>query len=251
MKGCGRTPSKYFEAESTSLLAGIQIEHLHKEFGDKVAVNDLSLNLYKEQITVILGENGSGKTTILSLLTGSYPPTRGEAYINDYAISKNIIDIRRNLGFCPQKNLLFNELTLSEHLYFFLMLKRRYQTMHPMEVDHMLSTFNLLEKRDAISESLTAGMKRKLSIMIALMGDAEVVMLDEPTAGMDPLSKRATWDLLQQYKQDRIILLTSHCMDDADILGDRIGIMVKGSLQCCGSSAFLKQIYGLKLCLTI
>lgn len=109
----------------------------------------------------------------------------------------------------------------------------------------MLSIFNLREKRDTFSKLLSAGLKRKLSIMIALIGGAEVMILDEPTAGMDPLSRRATWGLLQQYKQDRTILLTTHYMDEADILGDRIAIMVKGSLQCCGSSFFLKHIYGL------
>ncbi|EPY72597.1 ATP-binding cassette sub-family A member 3-like protein [Camelus ferus] len=109
----------------------------------------------------------------------------------------------------------------------------------------MLSTFNLLEKRDAFSQSLSGGMKRKLSIIIALSGGSKVVILDEPSSGMDPVSRRATWDLLQQFKRDRTILLTTHYMDEADVLGDRIAIMVDGTLQCCGSSIFLKQIYGL------
>ncbi|KAM5329747.1 phospholipid-transporting ATPase ABCA3-like [Glossophaga mutica] len=244
MKGCGGTQNKYYEAESTSLVAGIQIKHLRKEFGDKVAVNDISLNLYKGQITILLGENGAGKTTTLSILTGCYRPTRGEAYINGYAISENIIDIRKNLGFCPQHDLLFNDLTLSEHLYFYFMVKRKCQKRYPIEIDNMLSTFNLREKRDTISESLTAGVKRKLSVMIALIGNSKVMILDEPSSGMDPLSKRATWDLLQRYKHNRTILMTTHYMDEADILGDRIAIMVKGTLQCCGSSVFLKQIYG-------
>ncbi|XP_054570373.1 phospholipid-transporting ATPase ABCA3-like isoform X2 [Eptesicus fuscus] len=244
MKGCGRTQSKYFEAEPTGLVAGIQIKHLHKEFGAKVAVNNMSLNLYKGQITILLGENKAGKTTTLSILTGCLPPTRGEVYVNGYTISKNLTDIRKKLGLCPQCDLLFNDLTLSEHLYFYFMLKRKCQKMYPMEADHMLSTFNLLEKRDTISKSLSTGMKRKLSVMIALIGDSEVAIFDEPTAGMDPISKRVTWDLLRQYKQDRTILVTTHHMEEADILGDRIAIMVKGTLQCCGSSVFLKQIYG-------
>ncbi|XP_007951393.1 phospholipid-transporting ATPase ABCA3-like, partial [Orycteropus afer afer] len=120
------------------------------------------------------------------------PPTRGQAYINGYDISKDIAQIRKNLGFCPQHDLLFNDLTLSEHLFFY----------------------------------------------------CTVVILDEPSSGMDPVSRRATWDLLQKYKQDRTILLTTHYMDEADVLGDRIAIMVRGTLQCCGSSIFLKQIYG-------
>uniref|UniRef100_A0A8D0TR88 ABC transporter domain-containing protein n=1 Tax=Sus scrofa TaxID=9823 RepID=A0A8D0TR88_PIG len=242
MKDCRITLTKYFEAEPTSLVAGIRIKHLYKKFGDKVAINNMSLNLYKGQITILLGQNGAGKTTVLSVLTGCYRPTRGEVCIYGYDISKNIREIRENMGFCPQHDLLFNDLTLSEHIFFYSVVSE--QKIPPLEVDNMLSTFNLLEKRDTFSESLTGGMKRKLSIIIALLGSPKVVILDEPSSGMDPVSRRATWDVLQQFKHKRTILLTSHYMDEADILGDRIAIMVKGTLQCCGSSIFLKKIYG-------
>uniref|UniRef100_A0A8C0LAF9 ATP-binding cassette sub-family A member 3-like n=1 Tax=Canis lupus dingo TaxID=286419 RepID=A0A8C0LAF9_CANLU len=247
VKNCGQTPNKHFEAEPTSLVAGIQIKHLHKVFvsNDRVyELNNMSLNLFKGQITILLGQNGAGKTTILSLLTGRYPPTREEVYIHGFDISKNIMEIRKNLGFCPQQDLLFNDMTISEHLFFYSCLSLIYQNMYSMEIDHMLSTFNLLEKRDTLSKALSGGMKRKLSIIIALMGGSQVVLLDEPSSGMDPVSRRATWELLQQYKQNRTILLTTHSMDEADLLGDRIAIMVRGTLQCCGSSVFLKQTYG-------
>ncbi|XP_075384228.1 phospholipid-transporting ATPase ABCA3-like [Tenrec ecaudatus] len=236
--------SKYFEAVPPNLVAGIYMRHLSKEYHDKVAVNDLTWKIYPGQITVLLGHNGAGKSTTLSILTGVHPPTRGEAYVNGYDISKNIAHIRKNLGFCPQHDLLFNDLTLSEHLFFYCMIKGIPRTMHHTETDHMLSAFHLLEKRDEFSQSLNRGMKRKLSLIIALIGGSKVVVLDEPSSGMDPASRRVTWDILQKYKQDRTILLTTHYMDEADVLGDRIAIMVRGTLQCCGSSVFLKQIYG-------
>nr|XP_005907719.1 PREDICTED: ATP-binding cassette sub-family A member 3-like [Bos mutus] len=122
--------------------------------------------------------------------------------------------------------------------------KNIHQKMSSNEINHILSTFDLLEKRDTFSKSLSGGTKRKLSIIIALLGGSKVVILDEPSSGMDPFSRRATWDILQQFKHDRTILLTTHYMDEADILGDRIAIMVKGTLQCCGSSIFLKKTYG-------
>ncbi|KAL4693465.1 hypothetical protein H8957_002629 [Semnopithecus entellus] len=240
--------SKYFEAEPTDLIAGIQIKHLCKVFQGhnttKVAVNDLSLNLYEGQITVLLGHNGAGKSTTLSILSGLYPPTSGNAYINGYSISKQMVQIRKSLGLCPQQNLLFNYLTVSEHLHFYSVIKGVHGKMTPTEIDRMLTTFNLLEKRNKLSKSLSGGMKRKLSIIIALIGGSKVVILDEPTSGMDPVSRRVTWDLLQHFKLDRTILLTTHYMDEADVLGDRIAIMVKGSVRCCGSSIFLKKIYG-------
>ncbi|XP_024903052.1 ATP-binding cassette sub-family A member 3 [Pteropus alecto] len=242
------TESKYFETEPTHLVAGIQLQHLSKEFRvqntTKIALKDLSLNLYEGQITVLLGHNGAGKSTTLSILSGLYPATSGEAYINGYDISKQMVQIRKSLGLCPQQDLLFNYLTVSEHLYFYGVVKGIPRKMCFLEIDRMLSTFNLLEKQNAFSESLSGGMKRKLSISIALLGDSKVVILDEPTSGMDPASRRAAWDVLHQYKQDRTILLTTHHMDEADILGDRIAIMVNGSLRCCGSSLFLKKIYG-------
>ncbi|XP_039090343.1 ATP-binding cassette sub-family A member 3-like [Hyaena hyaena] len=244
MKSCEKTPSMHFEAEPTSLVAGIQIKNLYKEFNNKVVVNNMSLNLYKGQITILLGQNGAGKTTTLSILTGRYPPTTGEVCFHGYEISKDLTEIHENLGFCPQHDLLFNDLTLSEHLFFYSVVKRMYHKVYVTEIDHMLSTFNLLEKRDTFSKSLSGGMKRKLAVIIALLGEPKVVILDEPSSGMDPVSRRATWDLLQRYKHNRTIFLTTHYMDEADLLGDRIAIMVRGTLQCCGSSVFLKQIYG-------
>nr|KAF6439597.1 ATP binding cassette subfamily A member 3 [Rousettus aegyptiacus] len=215
--------SRYFETEPTHLVAGIQLQHLSKEFRvqntTKIALKDLSLNLYEGQITVLLGHNGAGKSTTLSILSGLYPATSGEAYINGYDISRQMVQIRKSLGLCPQQDLLFNYLTVSEHLYFYGVVKGIPRKMCFLEIDRMLSTFNLLEKQNAFSESLSGGMKRKLSIIIALIGGSKVVILDEPTSGMDPASRRAAWDVLLQYKQDRTILLTTHHMDEADVLG--------------------------------
>uniref|UniRef100_A0A5F8GTH4 ABC transporter domain-containing protein n=1 Tax=Monodelphis domestica TaxID=13616 RepID=A0A5F8GTH4_MONDO len=240
--------NQYMEAEPVGLVAGVQIKNLSKVFNFSKslfqAVKDLTLNLYEGQITVLLGHNGAGKTTTLSMLTGLYPPTSGRAYINGFDITRNMIDIRKSLGLCPQHDLLFDSLTVTEHLYFFAMLKGFPKRKLKNEINFMLHIFNLEDKRNEFSSKLSGGMKRKLSISIALIGDSKVVMLDEPTSGMDLISRRATWDLLQKQKSRRTILLTTHHMDEADLLGDRIAIMAKGGLQCCGSSLFLKKKYG-------
>ncbi|KAF3818863.1 hypothetical protein GH733_012280 [Mirounga leonina] len=240
--------TEYFEAEPEDLVAGIKIKHVTKVFRvgnkGKAAVRDLNLNLYEGQITVLLGHNGAGKTTTLSMLTGLFPPTSGRAYINGYEISQDMVQIRKSLGLCPQHDVLFDNLTVAEHLYFYAQLKGLSRQKCPEEVQRMLHVLGLEDKQDSLSRFLSGGMKRKLSIGIALIAGSKVLMLDEPTSGMDAISRRAIWDLLQQHKSDRTVLLTTHFMDEADLLGDRVAIMAKGELQCCGSSLFLKQKYG-------
>lgn len=241
-------PTEHCEAEPEALVAGIKIKHLSKVFRvgnkDRAAVRDLNLNLYEGQVTVLLGHNGAGKTTTLSMLTGLFPPTSGQAYISGYEISQDMPQIRKSLGLCPQHDVLFDNLTVEEHLSFYAQLKGLSPHKCPEEVKQMLHVLSLEDKRDSRCRFLSGGMKRKLSVGIALIAGSKVLMLDEPTSGMDAISRRAVWDLLQQQKSDRTILLTTHFMDEADLLGDRIAIMAKGELQCCGSPLFLKQKYG-------
>uniref|UniRef100_A0A7N4PUB5 ABC transporter domain-containing protein n=1 Tax=Sarcophilus harrisii TaxID=9305 RepID=A0A7N4PUB5_SARHA len=240
--------NRYVQDEPTDLIAGVRIHNLCKEFKSKniikVGVKNLTLNIFEGQITVLLGHNGAGKTTTLSILTGLVPATSGEVYLSGYEISKDINQIRKSLGFCPQHDILFDLMTVAEHLYFYVQLKELGDKNCFEEINSVLNILKLEKKRNVISKNLSGGMKRKLSIGIALIGGSKVVMLDEPTSGMDPVSRRDIWDLLQNQKSNRTILLTTHFMDEADLLGDRIAIMAKGELQCCGSSLFLKQKYG-------
>ncbi|XP_072453663.1 phospholipid-transporting ATPase ABCA3-like isoform X2 [Notamacropus eugenii] len=246
---------EFFEAEPVGLLAGIKIKNLSKTYMmgkvRKEAIKNLSLNVYEGQITVLLGHNGAGKTTTLSILTGLFPPTSGQTYISGYEISQNMVHIRKSLGVCPQHDVLFDELTVIEHLSFYGQLKGLSEQNCPKEVKHMLSILDMERKSHTCSKLLSGGMKRKVSVGIALIAGSKVVMLDEPTSGMDPVSRRSTWDLLQQQKNKRTIMLTTHFMDEADLLGDRIAIMAKGELQCCGSSLFLKRKYGAGYHMTI
>lgn len=234
---------EFFEKDP-DLHPGIQIRNLRKVFGGKAAVRNLSLNMYDNQITVLLGHNGAGKTTTMSMLTGMYPPTSGTATIGGYDIRMNMKGVRASLGLCPQHNILFDDLTVKEHLYFFSKLKGLKKDEIQKEVDTYVELLELQPKADARSSTLSGGMKRKLCVGMALCGNSKVVMLDEPTAGMDPSARRALWDLLQKMKEGRTMLLTTHFMDEADLLGDRIAIMAGGELQCCGSSFFLKKKYG-------
>ncbi|XP_050517572.1 phospholipid-transporting ATPase ABCA3-like isoform X2 [Diabrotica virgifera virgifera] len=240
----GAIKGEFFETEPENLKPGIQIRNLKKVFNQKVAVRNLSLNMYEDQITVLLGHNGAGKTTTMSMLTGMITPNGGTAKISGYDIRTDMEGVRKSLGLCPQHNIIFDELTVAEHIYFFSKLKGMRKGEIKSEIAKYVDLLELQEKRNSKASTLSGGMKRKLCVGVALCGNSKVVMLDEPTAGMDPAARRALWNLLETQKDGRTILLTTHFMDEADILGDRIAIMAGGQLQCCGSSFFLKKKYG-------
>ncbi|KAG7167085.1 ATP-binding cassette sub-family A member 3-like 1 [Homarus americanus] len=205
-----------FEEDPQGIPAGVQVEGLTKVFprGRNVAVNNMFLNMYDGQITVLLGHNGAGKTTTMSMLTGLYPPTSGTARVGGYDIVSQMVEVRHSLGLCPQHDVLFDELTVAEHIKFFSKLKGLSNAKAEAEVSSILEKLKLQDKIDAT-----------------------------PTSGMDPGARRLIWDLLQEERSGRTILLTTHFMEEADLLGDRIAIMANGVVQCCGSSLFLKRKY--------
>ncbi|XP_037937451.1 ATP-binding cassette sub-family A member 3 isoform X2 [Teleopsis dalmanni] len=233
-----------FEAEPTGKYIGLQVKNLKKKYGDKMVVKGLSVNMYEDEITVLLGHNGAGKTTTISMLTGMFPPTAGTAIVNGSDIRTNIDGARMSLGICPQHNVLFDDLSVANHIVFFSRLKGLKGEAIKKEVDKYLRMIELEDKANVASSKLSGGMKRKLSVCCALCGDTKVVLCDEPSSGMDPSARRQLWDLLQAEKMGRTILLTTHFMDEADILGDRIAIMCDGELKCHGTSFFLKKKYG-------
>ncbi|XP_056152954.1 ATP-binding cassette sub-family A member 2 [Lampris incognitus] len=234
------------EEEPSHLPLVVCIDKLTKVYktGSKLALNKLSLNLHENQVVSFLGHNGAGKTTTMSILTGLFPPTSGSATIYGHDIRTEMERIRQNLGMCPQHNVLFDKLSVEEHLWFYSRLKGMAEEDIRKEMDKMIVDLELSNKRHSLVQTLSGGMKRKLSVAIAFIGGSRAVILDEPTAGVDPYARRAIWDLILKYKQGRTILLSTHHMDEADLLGDRIAIISHGKLKCCGSPLFLKSTYG-------
>ncbi|KAL4006708.1 leucine-rich repeat-containing protein 16 [Sarotherodon galilaeus] len=245
--------NEHMEKPPPNMTAGVSIRNLVKIYktGKKLAVDGLSVDFYENQITSFLGHNGAGKTTTMSILTGLFPPTSGTALINGYDIRADMDSIRTYLGMCPQHNVLFNELTVEEHIYFYARLKGRSRQEVKTEMDQMIKDVGLPHKRKELAKNLSGGMQRKLSVAIAFVGGSKIVILDEPTAGVDPYARRGIWELLLKYKQGRTIILSTHHMDEADILGDRIAIISHGKMRCCGSSIFLKKCFGSGYYLTL
>ncbi|KJH53200.1 ABC transporter, ATP-binding protein [Dictyocaulus viviparus] len=240
------SPNAMFEDEpSDSTLAVIisGISKIYNSSGTK-ALDNLNLCLYEDQITALLGHNGAGKTTTMSILCGLYSPSSGTASIYGMDIRTEIQRVRDVLGVCPQYNVLFWHLTVAEQLRLFAALKGTPDSRLEQEVEEILNAVSLVDKANELAGTLSGGMKRRLCIGIALIGGSRFVILDEPTAGVDVISRKEIWTLLQNNKKGRTILLSTHHMDEADILSDRIAILSEGRLISLGSSVFLKNKYG-------
>ena len=182
-----------FEVEEVSgEKIGVQLRDMTKIYptGKKLAVDQLSMNFYENQITSFLGHNGAGKTTTLSIITGLFSPTSGTAFVNGLDIRKHMDEIRRSVGMCPQYNVLFDRMTVAEHLYFYGKLRGRGNDDIKRDTIKLLKDLNLPHKSDEYAENLSGGMKRKLSVAVSFVGGNKTVILDEPTAGVDPFSRR-------------------------------------------------------------
>eukprot|EP00913_Durusdinium_trenchii_P004541 g4217.t1 len=240
----------------------VEISKLSKRFGQLHAVQNLDLVMYQGEIFALLGHNGAGKTTTLAMLCGLIPPSSGRCVVFG---SDHPEEAQRCLGVCPQHDVLWETMTCEEHLRLFAGFKGVPAEAVLQEVAFMLERVGL-EKAGASKTQagrLSGGMKRKLSLGIAFLGGSQLVVLDEPTSGLDrravfgadPFSRRAVWELLRSMKQQLVIVLSTHYMDEADILGDRrlrlarsFGLNVDNEwmlcrLKCCGSPQFLKRAY--------
>ena len=218
--------------------AAVVIRKLRKTFkkglGRKIAaVDGLNLTMYDGQITAFLGHNGAGtspptsspllllishllegKTTTISMLTGLIPSTGGDAFVRGYSIRTQMRQIRTTLGICPQHDVIWPELTVYDHLFIYAGLKGVPYKNIKRTVDDLIDEIGLTEKRLFQAGSLSGGQKRKLCLAMAFVGGSDVIFLDEPTSGMDPVTRRGVWDFLNANKKGRTIVLTTHFMDE-------------------------------------
>ncbi|XP_032562515.1 ATP-binding cassette sub-family A member 10-like [Chiroxiphia lanceolata] len=224
------------------------IKKVYKKKDKKTeALRGLSLNIYEGQITALLGHSGAGKTTLLNVLSGLTFPSEGSATIYSYKLSEigDREEIREMIGICPQFNTQFEVLTVKENLRTFAEIKGIKSKEVEREVQNILELLDISNIQDTQAEKLSGGQKRKLSIGIAMLGNPQVLFLDEPTAGLDPLSRHQVWSLLREHRAGRAILFSTQFMDEADILADRKAFISHGRLKCVGSSLFLKKKWGI------
>nr|QUF59431.1 ATP-binding cassette transporter Abca3-like3 [Brachionus angularis] len=237
----------YYENDPNYLNQIIKLKNLTKKyrngFKTKIAVKNLNINLYENQINGFLGHNGAGKTTLLFMLCGIYPPSSGEAIIMDYDLMTNVNKIRSLIGFCPQSPILYDDLTVYEHLYLIASIKGFTSEDVKKEITHISKLVDLNSELNKKSKNLSGGMKKRLNVAMALIGDSKIIIFDEPSSGVDPKNRRQLWNLLQKFKLNKTIILSTHYMEEADSLCDRIAIMNQGELKCCGSPSYLKNVF--------
>ncbi|CAG8563020.1 1691_t:CDS:2 [Ambispora leptoticha] len=211
---------------------------------DKVAVNDLCLTLKEGKCLALLGQNGAGKSTTMNILSGLTPATAGDALMYGLSVREDMDSIRKIMGVCPQHDLLFNDLTAREHIRLYAGIK-----MIPAEeieqlINERLAAVRLTKVADKFAGTYSGGMKRRLSMVISTIGDPQIIFMDEPTTGMDPLNRRHVWSFIENFKRGRVIVLTTHSMEEADVLGDRICVMAHGRLRALGNAIHLKNKFG-------
>lgn len=209
------------------------------------AVEDVNFNVNEQECFALLGVNGAGKTTTFKILTGEIAPTEGSAFICGYNVTTELEKIRDLVGYCPQFDALSELLTAREHLTLYSDIKGIPKDRINELVEEILDQMDLRQYADQVSGTYSGGNKRKLSVAIALIGNPTVVFLDEPSAGMDPETRKKMWRVIGNIKQrNSSVILTTHSMEEAEALSDKMAIMVAGRLRCLGSATWIKSKYG-------
>ena len=226
----------------------IEIRSLSKNYGDFSALKDVSLSIEKGTIFGLLGPNGAGKSTLIKVLSCQSRPSSGNAYISGLDVVSDKRDVLSIIGIVPQENSFYDELTINENLLYFGSLYG-IQVIEIKKRSHkILKMLQLEDKSKSRASTLSGGMKTRLNIACALMHKPEVLILDEPSVGLDPVSRKALWDTIREvHEEGTTILITTHYMEEADILCDRLLIMNRGRIVIEGEPGELKNTAGEKV----
>lgn len=220
--------------------AGLVARNLTKRYGAVTAVDNLSFEVEAGEIFGLLGPNGAGKTTTLEMIEGLRAPDSGECHIRGLSVQKETARVREIVGLQFQTASLMEDITVQETIDL-------YTAFYPkaLPVGELLRQFSLAEKAGALVKTLSGGQKQRLALAVALVGDPEVVFLDEPTTGLDPAARRSLWDVIRGLKdRGRTVLLTTHYMEEAEVLCDRLAIMDHGKIMAMGTPRELIRDFG-------
>jgi len=225
-------------------MSAIRIEHLTKKYKDVLAVDDLSLTIEQGELFSLLGVNGAGKTTTIKMLCGLTSPTSGDAFLLGKSISKNAAEVKSLIAVSPQETAVAPGLSVQENLELICGVhgfSKEKRNAKIAEVTALLGLDEILSRKAA---KLSGGWQRRLSIAMALISEPKVLFLDEPTLGLDVLARSELWDVIRALKENVTIILTTHYMEEAEALSDRVAIMQGGRLLVCGTPDEIKHAAG-------
>ena len=222
-------------------MDAIKTVGLTKKYKDVIAVNNLNMEVKKGELYALLGINGAGKTTTIKMLSCLTTPTSGEAYLNEKSVVKDVNEVKKIIGVSPQETAIAPNLSVKENLELMCGIYGFSKEKIKIKVAELMEQFELnsIEKKKA--GKLSGGWQRRLSIAMALIGEPEILFLDEPTLGLDVIARSELWDTIRTLKGKITIILTTHYMEEAEALSDRIGIMKNGKLLVVGTAEELKE----------
>ena len=213
----------------------IETRHLTKKFGDFVAVDDLNISIAQGELFSLLGLNGAGKTTTIKMLSCLILPTSGDAIVMNKNIITDSQHIKQKINVSPQETAIAPNLNVQETLEMIAGIYGISKREIPRKVEVMITLFNLREVRNKKAKLLSGGMQRRLSIAMALITEPEILFLDEPTLGLDVIARRELWAIIRKLKEKTTIILTTHYLEEAEALSDRVAIIEKGRIKATGT----------------
>lgn len=220
-------------------MAEIETKQLNKFYGKTHALKDVNLEINENELFGLLGVNGAGKTTLIKILTCLSKQTSGEAYVHGFSVKDNPEKVKEIVDVSPQETAVAHNLTVRENLDFFASL---YNTRDEAYISSVVNAFSLEEVENQRAKTLSGGWKRRLSIAIGLISKPKILFLDEPTLGLDVIARRELWKIINNMKGKITIILTTHYLEEAEALCDRVAVMAKGKVKATGTPAELKAI---------
>lgn len=225
--------------------ASIELKNLTKYYNGIHAVDEINLKIQKGTLFGFLGPNGAGKTTTISMLSTVLVPTKGTAKILGYDIIDDQNEVRKLIGVCPQELVLYERLTAAENIKLIAQMHGIPKSEYKERSDDLLGKMGLLDRKDDLVKNYSGGMKRRVNVLMAVIHDPEILFFDEPTAGLDPQSRRAVWDFIKDFQErNRTIILTTHNMEEADDLSDELVFIDNGKIISRGTPKELKGKLG-------
>lgn len=220
-------------------MAEIETKQLNKFYKNLHALKDINLGIKENELFGLLGVNGAGKTTLIKILTCLSKQTSGEAYVHGFSVKDNPEKVKEIVDVSPQETAVAHNLTVRENLDFFASL---YNTRDEAYISSVVNAFSLEEVENQRAKTLSGGWKRRLSIAIGLISKPKILFLDEPTLGLDVIARRELWKIINNMKGKITIILTTHYLEEAEALCDRVAVMSKGKVKAIGTPAELKAI---------